>query len=119
MRILRLITLFLIATFSLQAVGYIGLGKPVYAYDANLGLPVYGNTKFKLQNFSYDAIPNFYYGCGNSLNSDLYEKAREGSFFVFKVGLVATKGVTSGASNAVNAVKKGKGRKGSNLYLTY
>ena len=63
-----------------------------YGYDAYLPVSGQVNVEFESQNWHYDGAANVCYRCIHSPAENLQEKALDGSFFAFKVDLVATKG---------------------------
>jgi len=63
-----------------------------YAYDATPDYSFSQSSRVSLQKVEYDDTPNLCYRCINSSVENLQEKAQDGSFFAFEVGLVAAKG---------------------------
>ena len=85
------------------AVEQIGVGQEKYAYDEGSNFIHYGvqrlspalnqvNIEYESDNRLYDGTTNLCYRCINYSVENLQEKAQDGSFFAFEVGLVAAKG---------------------------
>ena len=93
MKALRLVMLWALTIFSSQLWGYSSTTELTYRYDAFDSYFFSLNTQPETQNRNYDENSNFRYSGRKYIDSYYQKKTQSGSFFVFEVGFVATKGL--------------------------
>jgi len=92
MKALRLVILWALTIFSSQLWGYSSTTELTYRYDVFDSYFFSLNTQPETQNRNYDENSNFRYSGRKYIDSYYQKKTQSGSFFVFEVGFVATKG---------------------------
>ena len=103
---INLLRVFLVLLFCL--VPFASHSNYSYQYDELVVTESHKNIEVESKNQHYDGTANLCYRCIHSSAENLQKKARDGSFFAFEVGLVATKGGSVGAMKRLEFVASPK-----------